>query len=636
VNCKAKQSKSSGAADFPVRDTAKALGITFCSGTQPPQADWPAMVAKLSDRLARLAGLQLSAFGRGFGSAAYGVSTFLYHTEFTVPPPAATLAEVTRLVAKLVSQGQPPDGPSGFSGIRADLVTGNPKDGGFGALPLEPHILARHAAWGRQLCCDRTALWATVARRIMLAVAGHDHPLTMVAWAQGSQPAAAAALPPPLARLLRGLATLPSPTLQPVSPGDWCRDAPLFGNPYLRLGDGATCLDALFGELTGSRIQTVGDALAAAAAVECTAHEYAATVRGALFGSLGLAASAYLDHEHAKQRLGLLAGLIPGTWQLAAQHVIGDPAADSAAGVLLAGVGWTPAAGGDAFPLPGLTVKAGTMLQVELLPSTAERRARLAAYAALAGDHRPADVAAKAVRAMLGRLWRSPCRNKHKEVLWRLALRALPLASRMPGSDLGGCGCGHAHPTPDRRHHFWDCPVAQGVLDTIAAQLAPHQLPLAPAHIWLARAPPGLHAGVWDVVCLLVVAAMDKGRRHATRRLLGSSPSAPRRGSSSGSSSSGPSAPRRGSGSGSSGPLAPRRSSGSGSGSGSGSTPATAAGLALAVTVARRASAWFWDQLEELCSLGLLPAAWQAAVDSSHPFIIWRAADQRWSARCPQ
>jgi hypothetical protein len=54
------------------------------------------------------------------------------------------------------------------------------------------------------------------------------------------------------------------------------------------------------------------------------------------------------------------------------------------------------------------------------------------------------------------------------------------------------------------------------------------------------------------------------------------------------------------------------------------------------VTVARRASAWFWDQLEELCSLGLLPAAWQAAVDSSHPFIIWRAADQRWSARCPQ
>ena len=609
----------SGAADFPLRDSAKALGITFCSGTQPPLADWPAMVAKLKDRLTRLAGLKLTAFGRGFGSAAYGVSTFLYLAEFSDLPPAATLAEITRLVARLVSQGQPPNGPSGFSGIRADLVAGNPKEGGFGALPWEPHIRARHAAWFRLLCCDRSAPWATVARRIMLAVAGHDHPLTMVAWACGTQPAAAAAPPPPPgAPAGPGAPPPPPPTLHPVTPGDWCRDAPLDGNPYLRLGDGATCLDALFGELAGSRIQTVGDALAAAADVECTAREYASTVRGALFGGLGLAASAYLDHEHAKQRLGQLAGLIPGAWQLAAQHVSGAPAADSAAGVLLAGVAWTPAAGGDAVPLPGLTVKVGTALQVELLPCTAERRARLAAYAALAGDHRPAAVAAKAAAALLGRLWRSPCRNKHKEVMWRLALRALPLASRMPGSDLGGCGCGHAHPAPDRRHHFWDCPIATGVLDTIAAQLSPPQLPLTPANIWLGRAPPGLHAGVWDVVCLLAVAAMDKGRRLATQRLLGSSGTAAaqqqqqqrRRTSSSG--------------------------SGSGSGSNSSSGSASIAGSALAAAASRRASAWLWDQLEELCSLGLLPTAWQAAVDPSHPFIIWRAADQRWSARCPR
>ena len=600
---------AAAAPDFPLRDTAKALGITFGSGTQPPQADWPAMLAKLKARLARLAGLQLSAFGRGFGSSAYGVSTFLYLAEFTGLPPPETLAEITALVAKLVSQGLPPDGRSRFSGIRADLVAGNPREGGFGALYWRPHILARHAVWGRRLCCDRTAPWAAVARRVMLAVAGHDHPLTLLAWTRGTPPAAAATLPPPLARLLQGLANLPPPTLEAVTPGDWCRDAPLFGNPYIHLEDGATCLDALFGELTGSPIQTVGDALAAAAAVECTTREYVSGVRAALFGGPGQAASAYVDHNRARERLGRLAGLIPATWQLAAQHTGAAPAADAAADAMLAGVAWKPADGGDAIPLTGLTVKTGTMLQAEVQLCAAERRTRFAAYAALAGDNRP--TAAKAVQAMLNRLWRTPCKNKHKEVLWRLVLRALPLASRMAGSDLAGCGCGHASPAPGRLHHYWDCPIAQGVRDTISAQLGPSQGPLTQAHIWLARTPPGLHPGVWDVVCLLAVAAMDKGRRHATRLILPSGTSA---------------AQQRAHGT-----AAAAAASQSSSGSSSGAT----AGPAHAAAAAARASAWLWDQLEEVCSLGLLPSSWQTAVDPSHPFITWRAAEQRWCARCP-
>ena len=142
-------------------------------------------------------------------------------------------------------------------------------------------------------------------------------------------------------------------------------------------------------------------------------------------------------------------------------------------GVLLAGVDWTLAAGGKPSPC---------------LASRWSRRAPCCQQSggrrSAGRDHRLADVAAKAVRVMLGRPWRSSCRNPHEEVWWWLAYRGLPLA----------------HPTPDRRHHFWDCLTSQGVLDTIATQLVPPQLPFAPAHIWLGRVPPRLHAGVWDVV----------------------------------------------------------------------------------------------------------------------------------------
>lgn len=86
-------------------------------------------------------------------------------------------------------------------------------------------------------------------------------------------------------------------------------------------------------------------------------------------------------------------------------------------------------------------------------------------------------------------------------------------------------------------------------------------------------------------MCLLAVAAMDKGRRLATRIKLDAA-----------------------------GPIV---------------------GADLATTAARRAAAWFWQTLEEACSLGTIPAAWQSEVDPSHPFITWRAADMRWSARCP-
>ena len=153
----------------------------------------------------------------------------------------------------------------------------------------------------------------------------------------------------------------------------------------------------------------------------------------------------------------------------------------AAAGALMAGITWKSRTGGDDTPLAGLTVKAATMLQEEVVKSQAERRARFGVFAGLAGDTRPADVAAKRVLAMLGRLWRGPCKNKYNEVMWRLIINALPLASRMAGTDLGGCPCGHSH-------HFWACPIAEGVLAT-SRRSSPPPPPLPQPSLACAGAP---------------------------------------------------------------------------------------------------------------------------------------------------
>ena len=70
---------------------------------------------------------------------------------------------------------------------------------------------------------------------------------------------------------------------------------------------------------------------------------------------------------------------------------------------------------------------------------------------------------------------------------------------------------------------MWECGVARSVVNqreaarAVAAAPAPPPGPLALAHVWLARPPPGMHADVWGVVCLAVVEAMA----HGMRRLAG-------------------------------------------------------------------------------------------------------------------
>ena len=79
---------------------------------------------------------------------------------------------------------------------------------------------------------------------------------------------------------------------------------------------------------------------------------------------------------------------------------------------------------------------------------------------------------------------------------------------------------------PNRRHHFWDCPVAQAVVGALQQQLV-GWVPggVQPQHVLCMMCPEvvgvegarAVHKGVWRVVCLAALNAMDVGRRAANK-----------------------------------------------------------------------------------------------------------------------
>ena len=187
------------------------------------------------------------------------------------------------------------------------------------------------------------------------------------------------------------------------------------------------------------------------------------------------------------------------------------------------------------------------------------------------------DAGAGAVLRMLARLWRLRWDNAHFEVYLRLALNGLPVAARM-GPSGQPCPCGERK--PDRKHHFWECSVAKSVIDLISHQLGVNAQP-TPSSVWLGSPPPGGHAGVWDVVCLAAIVAMDSGRR----RMAKQSPSCRCN--------------------------AQARST-------------------LVQSAARQAAVRFWDLLQDFCALSMAPKAWQISVLRGHPFMHWEPAESRW------
>ncbi len=140
------------------------------------------------------------------------------------------------------------------------------------------------------------------------------------------------------------------------------------------------------------------------------------------------------------------------------------------------------------------------------------------------GNPDAVDLHAAAVTAAQRQLWRVRWDNNFKEVYWRLVLNGLACGERLH-QEAGECVCG---PRPSglpagRRHHFWDCPVASSVVEVLQQQLSGGWCcgALRPYHVLFMERPRGvstactLHKGVWRVVCLAAVNAMDLGRRAA-------------------------------------------------------------------------------------------------------------------------
>ena len=138
----------------------------------------------------------------------------------------------------------------------------------------------------------------------------------------------------------------------------------------------------------------------------------------------------------------------------------------------------------------------------------AQRRLKHAAFAELAGE----PDGSEAVLLTLRRLWHTPVLGRTKEPYWRLVYDGIPTAARMHmGHQTCPCGAAPA----DRAHHFWPCLVAGAVRSTVLRAAASAGRPLQSlrrGHLWLARPPQGINQGVWDVVALAAVAAMEKGR----------------------------------------------------------------------------------------------------------------------------
>ena len=247
----------------------------------------------------------------------------------------------------------------------------------------------------------------------------------------------------------------------------------------------------------------------------------------------------------------LLADISPD-WRTAAAAVLDHPermagldSEDTVRAQLVGRIGWR-LGGSLHVKLRGLTVKLATQLQLQ---EVTERRARLhAAYEQEARQQQqvlqqqPATTTAIAaataavpptqqgccVPGTLRRLWTIKWEREHKETLWRLAVDGVPLPgnTHLHRTPMEPCGCGgygggagQSQPLQisPRAHHFWECPVAQAVVQQITAYIPG---PISRANVWLAEAPAGMQQCVWDVVSLAALSAMERARaglRAATR-----------------------------------------------------------------------------------------------------------------------
>jgi hypothetical protein len=541
---------------------AKVLGVLL-SASGGASVDWEARGGTVKGAQGRIAALRLSAFGRGLSSAAYGVPTLLFHAEHAGLPPRSVITGLTAATAKLVDRGQAPsDSRRRFCGVRHELLVGSPGRGGFGALPWEEHMLARHVAWFARwaaasfLGSARPPYAAAVLRLWRVGPASVADFLTSLVVPVGALGPGGRPLPEgpdglplrePLAGWVTAFRRLPVPSDVGRAPlANWCAHVPLFHNPMVVLrGAGGELLCSYLHTrfpllFSRGRFETLGQLAQGLLAVQDSACQ--AAWPGGVLGSLLPQGPASLLCSGWAAVLVLLLKVVlclEASWWKAARAgaplgaVLGLPGSaerrEEAQANMLKRLGWPGLPGVESrrpVMLVGLTTKQATQLQQA--PLVQLRGEKWEAFRGAACRLRPASAAAvpvACVGSMFAAMWKLPWDNQRKEVLWRLVYDALPTVERLHVPGVHRCQCGVL--SPGREHHFWDCPVAVGVRGQLQRALPGGHPALQREQLWLAIAPAGVEAGVWRVVVLAALGAMERGRRVTYAWRLQHSPVAP-------------------------------------------------------------------------------------------------------------
>jgi hypothetical protein len=285
---------------------------------------------------------------------------------------------------------------------------------------------------------------------------------------------------------------------------------------------------------------------------------------------------AFLDRHHTQHRLQSLVDSIPVAWRQACAdltplQVLHGPSQADVAIMLRDRLGWLSTKG-KPLKLTAASVKLLTQLQLGPIQLLRQQKYQQFVREALQGppdlSHQLANLQQR-VLPMLRHMWLLPWDNNRKELLWRLVVDGVPSAARMHMTG-DTCACGVV--APGRRHHFWECPVAVAVVAAIRQQL-PGQPVVCCHHIWLAvppACPVRCHRGVWSVVALAALLAMDKGRALLCKWKLDP----------------------------------PQRS------------------LDQQLHAVKRvAVVSFWDMLQDFVALGMCPQPWLAQIGEAHPFL---------------
>ena len=665
---------------------SRVLGVTLRAGLADPVPTWEVRLKRVRSCHARIAGLGLSAFGRAFASNGYAVSQLLFQAEFAGLPPRAELDTLLREQARLVDTGLPPSGttapqaasrgsapgPRRFTHIRKALLPGRPERGGFGLLPLVEHCHARWAAWlFRLVTGDGLAPWAAVAAELISLLQPGLTPLGLLAFSAST--ANRHRLPQPLRRWCEGAAALPPAALLDAaavaaaraavgdadaavpSPPGWHAALPIMYSPLIQLpaDQGGGCLaDAYHTLAVDAGVATLGDLLRLQQAVRALSpplllsrSAWRHRVAELLGDSLAIFfAGAYRVEpwEAAEEHLAQVLACVPMQLRLAALAEMHEqqrgqlelPSTASVEAFVAQQLGWQRV--GHPLLLARFRVRHGTAMQLEAQQET-RRTDKLLPYVrlALAGSTDAAVTAAElaagetSLLGLLRRAWRLPWDNHLKVTLWRLVQDGLPVQARMPGSGAEACGCG-ATATPaggllDRGHHFWVCPVARAVVASVEAQLPLEQRPLPRRALWLGEAPAGVHAGIWTVVCLAALEAMERARalvrrrqrEHQEQQALHARQAA----------QVAPLAGQRTLQQAADGriQLGPPHSPGPAA-----EVPEFTFGPAQAQRLGARAVEWLWGLLQECCALGVVPEAWKAEALPGHPFLSWHEQPSGW------